>query len=143
MGPRLPNLDFEGHKRLFKFEVSRFPFLPEERRKPLRRAYRELEASLRNIVRELEFSWGETPFVSGRAVSARLGEARRELQTITSEHGRHLSREMRAALDELCGHLGELQSYVLRTDAAVEQPVSELCRGLEALKGALGGLHRL
>lgn len=136
-------MDFEGLRRLFKFEVSRFPFLPLERQRQLRRAYRELEAVLRSSARQLEFGWGEPRFLPPRVIVARLGEVRKALQAVHREQSRHLSREMESGLDELCTHLAELQAHLGRPDTPREATVEELCRGLASLKRALGAVHRL
>lgn len=140
---RHPTLDFEGLKQVFRFEVSRFPFLPEERQRRLRKTYRELEATLRNAVRELEFSWGNTRFVSPRIMGTRLEKIHQSLAEARGEHDHHLSAEMRSSLEQLCGHVRALREYVSHSEATFEAPIEELCDGLEELKRTLGTVHRL
>jgi len=136
-------MDFEGLKQVFKFEVSRFPFLGEERQKSLRRAYRELEAVLRSAVRELEYGWGGTRFVPPRVLGARLGKIAEELQGRCREHGHLLSPEMRKGLENLCEHLRWLKQQINLPDPKARASLKELTQGLEELKRALGAIHKL
>jgi len=136
-------MDFEGLKQIFKFEVSRFPFLSEERQKSLRRAYRELEAVLRSAVRELEYGWGGTRFVPPRVLSARLGKVADDLQGTCGEYGSLLSSEMRKGLENLCEHLRWLKQQINIPDPKGRAALKELTQGLDELKRALGTIHRL
>lgn len=140
-------MNFESLKQIFKFEVSRFPFLPPERQKSLRRAYRTLEATLRKSIRELEFGWWDTRYWPPRLLSARLNELTLELRGVCAEYGGLLSAEMRNGLESLCEHLRKLKEAVSSSTFGQDQEIvpllKELIQGLEELKKALGVVHRL
>ncbi len=139
------SMNFESLKQIFKFEVSRFPFMAGERQKSLRRAYRALEASLRDSVRALELGWGEA--LSQRALSARLEEITGRLRDVCTEYGGILAPEMRNGLENLCEHLRKLREAVHSSSQergpAFQEMSRELAQGLEELKKALGTVHRL
>jgi len=138
-------MNFESLKQIIRFEVSRFPFLPQERQKSLRRAYRALEAALRDSARGLEFGWGEAKFVPARVLSARLEEIVQGLRQVCSEYGSIISPEMRNGLETLCEHLRKLRETVIASgqEAGSSVSVKELTNGLDELKRALGTVHRM
>jgi hypothetical protein len=143
MGTGRPRLDFSGLRQIFKFEVSRFPFAPEERQPALRRAYRELEAVLRHSIWELELDWGDPRRMPPRLLQTRLGNILRDLQDARGEYGRLLSPEMQGALETLCGYVQELRECVLAARPEVGGALREFIRGLDELKRILGTVHRL
>lgn len=143
MTARPPHLDFDGLKQVVRFEVSRFPFLPENQQHTLRKAYRELEATMREGVRELEFGWGSPGFTTARILIKRLETVQENLQTILTHHGRHFSPELRDAVERLVEHVRQMRSYVGQPGADLEGPVEELSDGIDDLKRALGTIHRM
>lgn len=138
-----PHLDLDSLKQVVRFEVSRFPFLPEHQQHTLRKSYRDLEATLRNCVRELEFGWGSPGFATPRILVKRLDTVLEELEAIVNEHGRYFSPELRDALQRLVEHVQHLRSYVTEPDANMEGPIDELSDGIDDLKRALGMVHRM
>ncbi len=138
-----PHLDLDGLKQVVRFEVSRFPFLPEHQQHTLRKSYRELEATLRNCVRELEFGWGSPGVATPRILVKRLDTVIEDLEAILSEHGRYFSPELRDALGKLVEHVGQMRTYVTQPDADMEEPLEVLSDGIDDLKRALSAVHRM
>ena len=136
-------MSFESLKQIFRFEVSRFPFVPEERQKSLRRAYRAMEAVLRESARGLEFNWGDTKTLPSRILSPRLEEIVGAIRNVCAEYGSIISPEMRNGLENLCEHLRKLREAINASGQEEGTSVKELINGLEDLKKALGGVHRL
>lgn len=143
MTARPPHLDFDGLKQVVRFEVSRFPFLPEGQQHDLRKAYRELEAALRESVRELEFGWGSPGFATPRILVKRLETVHEGLTAILTEHGREFSPELRDAVQKLVDHVQQMRTYVTQPGTDVEGPIEELSDGIDELKRALGTVHRM
>ncbi len=138
-----PHLDFDGLKQVVRFEVSRFPFLPESQQQTLRKAYRELEATLREGVRELEFGWGSPGHATPRILVKRLDRVLEDLQAIMTNHGRDFSPELRDAVGKLLEHVRQIRTYVTQPGADIEGPVEDLSDGIDDLKRALGTVHRM
>jgi len=138
-----PHLDLDGLKQVVRFEVSRFPFLPENQQQTLRKAYRDLEATLREGVRELEFGWGSPGFATPRILVKRLDRVLEALETIQTSHGRDFSPDLRDAVAKLVDHVRQLRTYVTQEGADIEAPIEELSDGLDDLKRALGTVHRM
>jgi ATP phosphoribosyltransferase regulatory subunit HisZ len=138
-------MNFESLKQIIRFEVSRFPFVPEERQKSLRRAYRALEAVLRDSARGLEFGWGEAKFLPPKIFSVRLEEIVQGIRGTCTEYGNVFSPEMRNGLENLCEHLRKLRESVINAgqESGNSVSVKELAHGLEELKKALGTVHRM
>ncbi len=136
-------MDYAGLKQVFRFEVSRFPFAPEERRRVLRRAYRELEAVLREAVRELEHEWGDPRRIPPRVLLARLSKIHDSLQGVQQEHEVHFSPELRGGLETLCEHVRRLREGIGRGQGGLGPALKELSLRLEELKRILGQVHRL
>jgi hypothetical protein len=143
MSEKRPKMDFEKTKQVFRFEISRFPFAPEERQARLRRAYRELEAAFRGAIRELEFDWGDPRRMPPRVLSARLGKIYQDFKAAREEYGHLLSPEMQDELATLCEHVLKLKECVNALSPEVGLPLKELIRGFEELKRVLGTVHRL
>lgn len=143
MTARPPHLDFDGLKQVVRFEVSRFPYLPESQQHTLRKAYRELEATLRDGVRELEFGWGSPAFVTPRILIKRLETVQEGLETILTDYARSFSPELRDAVEKLIHHIRQMRTYVGEPEAEVERPIEELSDGIDDLKRALGTIHRM
>ena len=143
MTARPPNLDFDGLKQIVRFEVSRFPFLPENQQHTLRRAYRDLEATLREGVRELEFGWGSPGVPTPRILVKRLDTVLEDLEAIQTEHGRDFSPELRDAVGRLVEDVRQMRTYVTQAGADAEGPIEELSDGIDELKRALGTIHRM
>lgn len=143
MSAHPPHLDFDDLKQVVRFEISRFPFLPEGQQHTLRKAYRELEATLREGVRELEFGWGSPGFATPRILVKRLETVHEDLETILTEHGRDLSPELRDAVAKLVDHVRQMRTYVSQPGADIEGPIEELSDGIDDLKRALGTVHRM
>ncbi len=136
-------MNFESLKQIIRFEVSRFPFVPEGRQKSLRRAYRALEAVLRDSARGLEFNWGEAKFLPSRILSARLDDIVQGIRGVCAEYGSIISPEMRNGLENLCENLRKLKEAVGTSAQEASPSVKELVSGLEELKKALGTVHRM
>ena len=138
-----PTMDYAGLKQVFRFEVSRFPYVPEERQRVLRRAYRELEAALRAAVRELEYEWGDPRRIPPRLLRSRLVKIHDALEEIQKEHGLHFSPELRGGLETLCEHIRRLREGIGRGQGGLGPALKELSLRLEELKRILGQVHRL
>lgn len=136
-------MNFESLKQIIRFEVSRFPFVPEERQKSLRRAYRVLESALRDSARGLEFGWGEAKFVPARILSTRLDEIVQGIKDVCAEYGSIISPEMRNGLENLCEHLRKLKEAANASGQEASASIKELINGLDELKKALGAVHRM
>ena len=143
MTARPPHLEFDDLKQVVRFEVSRFPFLPEGQQDTLRKAYRELEAAMRDSVRELEFGWGSPGVATARILIKRLETVQEKLQANLTQHGRHFSPELRDAVEKLVEYVRQMRSYVGQPGADLEAPIEELSDGIDDLKRALGAVHRM
>ena len=143
MTARPPHLDFDGLKQIVRFEVSRFPYLPEGQQQTLRKAYRELEATLRDSVRELEFGWGSPGYATPRILVKRLETVHENLAAIVSDHGRQFSPDLRDALTTLVDHIRQMRAHVGQSGADLEGPIENLSDGIDDLKRALGTIHRM
>ena len=143
MGTGHPRMDFAGLRQIFKFEASRFPFVPPDRQSALRRAYRELEAVFRHSIWELELDWGDPRRMPPRLLQTRLGNILRDLQDAKEEHARLFSPEMQNALDTLCTYIKELRECVHDARPEAGAALRDLIRGLGGLKQILGTVHRL
>ena len=135
-------MDIEGLRQIFRFEVSRYAYTDEERKLKLRKAYRQIEATLRETVRQLQLGGGGGYIPYGPLAEV-LAQSARQLAGELDRYRSALSPEMARALAKLSAQLSQAQQQVSAHSDSLAEQLPQWAEELEGLKRALGEIHRL
>ena len=136
-------MEFEGLKQVFQFEVSRYAYTDGERKLRLRKAYREIEAILRETVRDLELGGSGGRFIAYGPLAQKLAQNTQKLSGECARYQGVLSPEMARALTTLSAYLSKAQEQASTRCDTLGAELPKWAQELDALKRTLGKVHQL
>jgi hypothetical protein len=136
-------MNFEELRQIFQFEVSRYAYAEGERKLKLRKIYREVEAILRETVRQLELGSAGGQFIAYGPLAEKLAENAQKLANESARYQGLLSPEMGRALTTLSIQLNKARDQATARSEALGAELPKWVQELESLKQLLGKIHQL
>jgi len=140
MRSRPVKLNFEKIEQVIQFEISRFPFADSDRKRELRKVYRDLEASLRNALRLLEDL--EESKTAQSAFARTASSIETAIRLTCHQHEGRMGRDLTESLNEFCQTLSQISAEEF-DEERLGAHVSQMLAEFTVLKQSLGQIHKM